>query len=481
MAKLEPVDCDETSRTHADHYVVGKLRGLARLLLVCLSGAAATSCCYLRGYETPTGIDCWQDPTPPSIQLHEKARRYQERLEAHHQTPSGVIAYRRPVTASGWDTYGNLADGCFHTAIYLSSQALRYATTGEDEAREQILRTLDGLELLMDVTGRRGLLSRHVSPAASAAVIDDARWLPSGTQPAWIWRSDVSKDQYAGFVHGVAVTLALVDDPAVRLRVSALLSAAADHLIENNLRIVDHDGEPTTFSNLRKSFLGVPKGVDSLTSLAIAKAAAVSNPTSRYQEFYESLVRDDYLDAAYWAHFTIFGIGNRVNDHMAYLSLYPLLILENDAERRSALKKAARRSWRHVGEDRNAFFAFIHAAVVGDDSGDADAKQDASVGAGVKGRLALLEYPENKVEWPVDLTRPGFEFERAFFNSRKCVPRSTKSVPLYLRVRSSSFWASDPFRLVGRLGRKGEVVTAGIDYLVAYWMGRYHGLIEPND
>jgi hypothetical protein len=54
-------------------------------------------------------------------------------------------------------------------------------------------------------------------------------------------------------------------------------------------------------------------------------------------------------------------------------------------------------------------------------------------------------------------------------------------VPLYLRPRGSSFWASDPYRLAGSLHRHGEVENAGMDYLLAYWMGRYHGFLAPEE
>jgi hypothetical protein len=34
---------------------------------------------------------------------------------------------------------------------------------------------------------------------------------------------------------------------------------------------------------------------------------------------------------------------------------------------------------------------------------------------------------------------------------------------------------------VGRLGARGESEFAGIDYLLAYWIGRYHGLVAPEE
>jgi hypothetical protein len=78
------------------------------------------------------------------------------------------------------------------------------------------------------------------------------------------------------------------------------------------------------------------------------------------------------------------------------------------------------------------------------------------------------------------LTRPGFDFARAF-SVRDCMPRAATGVPLYLRARTSSLWASDPYLLVARLERYGNVENAGADYLVAYWLGRWGGFVSAED
>jgi hypothetical protein len=405
---------------------------------------------------------------------------YQRRLDERHVTREGIVSYRRPVReepgASLGDTYGNLADGTFHTGIYLASQALR-AAAGEEEARDDVERGLGALRLLMEVTGKRGLLARHLSPAGSERRFDDPRWLPSATRPAYAWRSDVSKDQYAGFAHGVGVAVALAHDPVLRLEAGRLAAAAADHLVENDMRIVDVDGAPTTFGDLRPRFLCFPKGVDALITLALVKAAACGTGERKYADLYSALIAQGYAETAYWAHFTVFGVGNRVNDNMAYLALYPLLLLETDAGIRAALRSAEERWWRDLRDDRNAFFAFIHAVAASGPNGASGPDDTSREDAAARGRAALHEFPDDKIEWPVDLTREGFDLPRAFLNTRACMPRSIQSIPLYLRVRSSSMWAGDPFRLAGRLESQGTTETAGGDYLVAYWLGRYHGFI----
>ncbi len=446
-----------------------------RFLSACLV-LVACGCAHLAPWETPSGIDRWQAPSPPTLSLREKAEAYQRRIETRHATPAGVLRYRRN---DDWDEasfgWGRLADGSFFQGIYLASQALRFAATGEPEAREQILVALRGMRLLAELSGERGLLARMASPVEPPG---DPGWLRSATRPGWFWKSDASKDQYAGFVHGLGVGWAVISDPEVRSEISVLASAVADHLIENDLEIVDWNGRRTSYGNLRGRVFGLPMGVNALVSLAIAKTAAEATREERHVDFHARLVDAGYPEIARWTHLTSLRFCSRVNQNLAYLALHPLLLLEHDPEIRDALRSAARRLWQDVRREHNAFFAFVQAALV--ESPLEERERGARDAATAEGRQSLLEFPDRKIAWPVDLTREGFDVPRAFL---RCggQPRGKQPVPLYLRPRHSNLWTSDPYRLVGRLHARGESEFAGIDYLLAYWMGRYHGLIAPEE
>jgi hypothetical protein len=425
-------------------------KSLLCLLLCFLVLTSATGCFH----KIHTNIENWQDTDPPGLSLKERARAYQEQLENRHQMSDGLIRYRR------WEEghpelpgYGNLADGCFHLGIYLASQALRLGATGDPEAREQVLLSLRAMKLYAEVSGKRGLLARYFSPVKP----DDDRWRQSQTHPEYFWRSDVSRDQYAGFIHGLGVTLAVVSDPEIRSQIAPLAAAIADHLMENDLQIIDWDGERTTYGDLRGRILGfIPNGVNALICLAVAKVAAEGTGQQKYIGFYGQLVGDGYPRITRWTHFASLGMGKRVNANMAYLAVYPLLLLENDQEVVGELRKGVRRTWSQVRRDHNAFFSFVHAAVVGEaDEGKAE------------GREAILEFPDSKVV--------------LVLTTRKPKPKSRRAAPLYQRPRSASLWVNDPRRRAGHLEDMGNVEFAGIDYLIAYWLGRYHGFIGPDE
>jgi len=253
--------------------------------LVCLLVLFTALGCARNGV---IGVENWQDTNPPKLSLKERAQAYQERLEDWHQMDDGLIRYRRWAEGHAeLPGYGNLADGCFFLGIYLASQALRLAATGDPEAREQVLVSLHAMKLYAEVSGEPGLLARYFSPVKP----DDDRWRKSQTHPEYFWRSDVSRDQYAGYIHGLGVTLAVVSAPEIRSQIAPLASAIADHLIENDLQIIDWDKKRTTYGDLRGRISGViPNGVNALICLAIFKVAAESTGEQKYIDFYGKLV-----------------------------------------------------------------------------------------------------------------------------------------------------------------------------------------------
>jgi hypothetical protein len=434
---------------------------LARAAVLALL-LAPSGCAQLAPYRTPGGITSWQDPTPPSLSLRAKAERYQARIAERHRMPDGVIRYRLTADQAPSD-YGDLPDGPFFTGLYLATQALRLHA-GDEAARAEVHAALDGLALLLDVTGEPGLLARWVArsqPARTRSV-----WTPSPTRPGYIFRGDVSKDQLAGFACGLGVAIALLPDEEIRARARALAVPVAEHLERHDMRVVA-GGEETTHGDLRaRVALVFPVGVNALIALAVAKAAGAPPGDDALSR---ALDEDGYLRAARAAHWRPPNYTKRVNDNMAYVSVLALLLLEADPERAAALREIEARLWSGVRGEHNAFFAAVHALA----SGDAEAREEA--------RTALGEFPERKEELPVDLTRPGFDFEQRWLKNSKGLPRAKEPIPLYLRPAGSNFWVSDPYALVGSLKNVGRIDYSGVDYLLAYWLARSLGVVTAEE
>jgi hypothetical protein len=399
-------------------------------------------------------------PATPRLSLLAKAEAYQLRIDALHAMPDGVIRYRVRRSQDRGD-YGDLPDGPFFAGLYLASQALRLAATGDAAAHAEIERTLDGMALLMDVTGRPGLLARWVSRDPSPP---SSRWHRSETRPGYWWRGDVSKDQLAGYACGLGVALAVLPSPALEQRIASLAGPLAEHLDSHDLTLVDVDGRRTSHGDLQPRVFGFPVGVNALIALAVAKDAEASGAGAA---LWQRLLGAGALDVAGTAHWRAPGNTKRVNENMAYVSLLPLLLLERDPERARTLREAEARLWEKLSGEHNAFFAFVHALA----SGDGAAREE--------GIEALREFPDRKRDLPVDLT--PLDLPRSFWKSSKGEPRARDPLPLYLRPAGSSLWVNDPRLLVGSLGDRGETEYAGIDFLLAYWLARQQHFIVTTE
>ena len=215
-----------------------------------------------------------------------------------------------------------------------------------------------------------------------------------------------------------------------------------------------------------------------MISLAAAKVAAVGTRDRTYAAFYRELIASGYLQLSRGVRLVLLGT-KRVNAHMAYLALLPLLALEGEPRILLELRETERGMWRAVEAEYNGLFAMIH-ATLGDRLDELRSGKPAS-GAAEKALEALRLFPDDKIAWPVDLSGPEFGFPRALLPDAHGHPQSSVAIPPYLRGRSSSLWVSTPYRLVDGLGRRGDVQYAGIDYLEVYWMGRYYRHIGKGE
>jgi hypothetical protein len=112
---------------------------------------------------------------------------------------------------------------------------------------------------------------------------------------------------------------------------------------------------------------------------------------------------------------------------------------------------------RHTDDHKNAFFNMIDRAL-----NRPDAARDAET------REMLEEWllrPRRDV--PIDL--------RGVYPACGSPDMACAPVPIVDRPRTDFLWQRNPFLLVGQ--GAGTIETAGIDYILPYWMGRYYGTI----
>lgn len=405
-------------------------------------------------------------PVPHDGRLLAKALQFESAM-LHHLTPEGLVITERPDDPDPRDPL-NAQDAAIWTGCYAAAEAFRLLATRNPAAVDRLDHALGALHLLQDATGVPGVLARMVKRAAGPAPGERPTWRQGqGAWSAYRWMGDASVDQYAGVFFGYAAAYEAVSDAIRRRAIAQRVATLVDRLVSHGWRIVDANGKPTKHSDLTGGVLTEP--LNSLLALSFAKVAVAVSGEERFVRAYERLVDRGYARTAvrardpWWEY--LFGV-NHSDNNLAFLGLYPLIRLEQDPDLLGSYRQALRRLWGVVRHEGNPFFTFSAHALEAPEWRD-----EAALAAAVQ-TLARFPFPKRD---DTILASSRRDVCRAWFDDRHGDPQACEPLPIDQRPRSSFEWASNPYRM----DRHGDPRTslAGVDFLVAYWMGRRHGLL----
>jgi hypothetical protein len=140
--------------------------------------------------------------------------------------------------------------------------------------------------------------------------------------------------------------------------------------------------------------------------------------------------------------------------NLDYMSFYHLVRLQDNDDNRHAYQIVRN----HTASHQNAFFDIVDRALEG-----ADASRDAEMSV-------LLN------QWLKRPTRSDYTDLTHVVPA--CGAQACSPVPVALRPPTDYLWQRSSFQLSG--GSFHFVETAGIDYILPYWMGRYYGVIPAG-
>ena len=143
------------------------------------------------------------------------------------------------------------------TAMYAAGECFRYAVTEEQAAADHAKKMFWGLELLANLTGVEGLISRSV---AENDQNNPDRYIPwdSGNEmecfecEGLYWKNDVSQDSIIGHMYFLPIFAELVagsfdDNQAVQYRAVEQFLAIVNRIVENDYQMIDWNGKRTTW------------------------------------------------------------------------------------------------------------------------------------------------------------------------------------------------------------------------------------------
>ena len=494
-------------------------------------------------YGSPAFSRCDSDPRATPETLAAKAAYFDglaRRLHVHPQHNIINSVYLKAAAGESTATWQDVErwepgenDGLWGSS-YIASQAFRYAATKDAEALDNIRVTLAGMARQFEITGVPGLVTREyitpgidgmgcpqdpasyipsvdkkdnkwlkVDDAGCVETYDGARWVVSGhcmdTKFAgYCWLDNVSKDEYSGHFLAMGVIGKLVDDPAIRATVAGIAGAAAGHLIDHGMQFVDWDGRVTEHGRIHAMALDDYPGFNAALALSWTGIAAALTGDPALTDFHDNCLLQikrtrpcvpgesdeppvsylDYLEN-HVLYVTQDGCTDNYNNfNMIFMAMLNLLWYENRPEIRQraqqiyedTMMQALPPQKRQMIGQRNAFFNFIYAAMKrlghGSTGPALQAVEDAV--------CALREFPASKAAAAHDTTVLPLDCKGRLGGDLTADPVSVAD-----RCLGIFEWTDDPYDMES-CGADPRQVAAPVDYLLAYWMGRYFGFV-PGD
>ena len=414
--------------------------------------------------------------------LHDKAQFFQKQVRARH------IRLGFNATLVGMDkgdvTTGYLGDSDndgLWTSMYLGAEAFRYAVTQSEEALQNIRESMEAMERLYSINPVEGFPSRSFERSGYISQLSDPHRWQNSSDPEWDWKATTSSDEAIGHIFAFGVIAELVDDEALREQSIKLIDTLMQHIVDNDLYLIDYDGKPTQWGKWNPDYVnGHPKmvGDRKLNSSNIIGMLQTAYHFTK-KEIYKTTAFDLIENHGYLENLMrpINEIGvapttadplsqnlseswNHSDDEMYYMGYWGLYRYAFNEELKEKFKAAIIDHWESERPEKEGLWN-IFTAFTGKEKFDL---QEAI--------WYLQEYPLDLVTWTMKNSHRK-DIETIAPNFRN---QSTKEVlpPDELRISRHN---ANRFILDGGNGGRAEY-SAGDIWLLPYWMGRYLGVIS---
>lgn len=455
----------------------------------------------------------------------------------------GSPHFADPPNFTQLDYMGGLGDSAIWTGTYLAAESARLIATGSADARARVRSLVDTIHLFMNVSGEPGMLARWTKessktypfPTGDLQCGQDTRShcnVPyDGKNYDYV--GGISRDQYQGVMLGYGLAyeaLGPADEDKRELIRQDVLTLVEELMKERTVSVkVTYDNITVTPTDLTLRFVVLdPREMkDGAISFTIASNDLQGAEMRGFQEFTPDLA--DILkqipllswapaiyrqssavmlasffrvalavtdgvpaykarhDAIWNYYFSHSGPGGNVNDwlnvavkpstsgacgdsyyanNIMWEPLYNLARLEDSAGYKSRVRDDLMKTvlWPEFATTKNSFFSFIYAAHVTDAE------------AASKAAAQLAQFPPAPRTHPAVDLRNSPKYQHSATCTDQCV--ATDAVDVGERPAEDFLWQRHPWELY-RDANPGQV-EPGVDYLVAYWLGRRHAFLQED-
>ena len=354
------------------------------------------------------------------------------------------------------------------TSYHVVAMSLAYATTGEKKYLESAKKSMHAMIMLQNVSGIPGLVARSVvSVDKRDEMSKQWREAPDGKH---LWKSDTSSDEIDGHFFAFYAYWEHIakNDPKEAELIKKQISILMNYIVDNNYQLIDWDGKRTKWGFWNPELLNdnpehyTESGLNSAQILSFLKVSYYITGNEKFKKHYDLLItKHGYLANILLEKKLFPDLNNHSDNQLGFVALYPLFQLEYDSVARNALQRTARRHYRVLARDGSAFFYFAAATI------DPDY---VNIKAAVEN---LRQIPTDRRQWKMtNSNRKDIVWNpyKSRFGRRQLIH------VLPADERNFDKWNRNPY--YPDAGNGGSYEDDGASWLLAYWMGRYHGFIE---
>lgn len=381
------------------------------------------------------------DPAP----LHEKAATFWAQVQMDWRHGDGGEFYKYADPFDG-------GDSAFFHGHYTMTCALR-----RDWAELQL--ALIGLEKYVCL-GKNDRLSRGVDLVGGPMVAHDPNRKYFRADD-YIYHQNCSESSLIGVILSCFSVL-LVDAPKpARERATKILDRLAKQIIRDGFRLLDEDGAPAKFGDLRPEFSTAPIRLGALAALLILAYTMTGDST--YRTRYEKVVGGR--------------MGTLTHQETHFLWIYPwyqtvlaycnyAVLAYLDRDRAADFQRAMELLYLRTRDEGNALYTFLAKLTLGkipleyrDQAKKtlSEFNTDRELGPTGKGQGAV---DLRGTEWD-----PGFRWGPKWLRGGR--HESRQPIPVSLRPSADYFWQRNPYSLHGHADHRYNA----LDFCQAYYLG----------
>jgi len=398
--------------------------------------------------------------------LLEKGEYFEEVIQRQHDRhhfvcPLILLDPEHPERGGLRDVTDN--DG-LHLGMYLGAAAMRYGVAPTEEHKRRAREAFSAISLLESKTGLPGFPARAVVKKGEPVLMGSGEWHES-PDPEWLWKGDTSSDETAGHYYGYYAYYRWGPEED-REALRALVSRISGRILDAGYFLPDYDGKPTYWARWDPAFLYSEQGAEQtrLNSMEIVSHMKVAHYITGEQRFadayHDLLYNHRYLDNLRGGVCLDLGGDPQYDDHLAFLTWYPLIQLEQDPELAAIYREAVKADWEKSRLESNVLFNYIYATIA-----EGDYESLASI-------QALRDIP-------LDLSnRAVYNLHRSDLKQVLGIGGNLFWQPIPWHERPLADWEGNYYHLESH--GDGRHVMHGTHFIMAYWLGRVHGLIEDT-